>query len=197
MIIVRLIYNRRSKTGRTRNVSSVNVDQTHLFKEDPGNSKRKEASGHSETSEINKERGSNLIHSSGWVLDRCGIFRLTPSLPLVLTSPPLALVILTRLPTPLPYTPFSPMPQRSTTSSPRHNAFVGTPTAHLFFLRFMENIIDHNRLQTLAKDIITPRKKFLWLRKNIFESNKFLHCYTVREKFLWFKEISWLFFSLI
>ena len=36
--------------------------------------------------------------------------------------------------------------------------------------------------------------KFLWFKQNFFESNKFVLCYLVRKKFLWFKEISWLFF---
>ena len=40
----------------------------------------------------------------------------------------------------------------------------------------------------------TPRKKIFWFEKNLFESNKFVHCYTVKEMFLWFKGISWFFF---
>ena len=36
-----------------------------------------------------------------------------------------------------------------------------------------------------------PRKKFLWFEKNFFESKKFKRYYTIKEMFLWFKEISW------
>ena len=42
----------------------------------------------------------------------------------------------------------------------------------------------------------TPRKNFLWFKQNFFEWNKFVHCLIAKEKFHWFKEISWLFFSL-
>ena len=44
--------------------------------------------------------------------------------------------------------------------------------------------------------LYTPRKKFFCFKKNFFASKKLVHCYTVKEKVLWFKEISWLFFFL-
>ena len=40
----------------------------------------------------------------------------------------------------------------------------------------------------------TPEKSFFDSKKNFVELNKFVHCYTVKEKFLWFKEISCSFF---
>ena len=33
-------------------------------------------------------------------------------------------------------------------------------------------------------DISTPRKNFLRFKQNFFESNKFVHCYMAKEKFL-------------
>ena len=38
----------------------------------------------------------------------------------------------------------------------------------------------------------TVKEKFLWFKKNFFESNKFVHCYTAKEKFLWFKQKFWI-----
>ena len=42
---------------------------------------------------------------------------------------------------------------------------------------------------------ITLTKKNVWQNiQNFFELKKFVHCHTVKQKFLWFKKISWLCF---
>ena len=55
----------------------------------------------------------------------------------------------------------------------------------------------HNQLSTYTqKKSFFDSKQISLNQTNFFESNKFVHCNTVKEKFLWFEGISWLFFFL-
>ena len=78
------------------------------------------------------------------------------------------------------------------------NYFYDTLLVFVYFFKINSKSFTQNPKITIIVGILHPEKSFFDSKQNFFESNKFVHCYTVKEQFLWIKEISWLFFfSLI